>query len=647
MCGIAAKFRLNGDKRIDNQSILDLGLALKAINHRGPDDTGVCGVNFSEGYIRPANTAKDLAEMNNGYDAILGFNRLSIKDLSLNGHQPMISDDKKKVLLFNGEIYNDLELRSELIEAGIDFRGTSDTEIILRLYEKCGFNEMASKLNGMFAIILVDIGINRVFVARDRFGIKPMYIAWQNGSLYCGSEIKALLQFKEFEKDLDLDTFNACLIFAKQKGMVLFKDVESVTPGTFISFSPDDEGFKTFRFFDIDDYQIDYNKYSANISDDEVIEEFEAVLKDAVKRQMISDVKIGCQLSGGVDSSLITYYVADMIGYDLEGYSIIDETTAYEKKYIDKVQDITGIKVNYLTTDEGFFANNIDKIVWYNDMPLHKAYSCEYFKISKEAKKNCTVLLSGEGADEIAGGYSRMENTYLQPFITSLGISNSIVRSYNSFAEYAIMQDSTYTQLTTKNYDSSHLIKKQMDIINKFFGSNFVKYLKYDITMNLPELLLRQDKMMMANSIENRVPFLDNEVVDFLFNLPEKYLIRFADKSPANLDDNIYRWFAGKYVIKQLATRLFGRDFAYRKKTSMAFDERRIIGSDSFQCIYKDRIEKGIRERGLIDVGVINNWYENIDKIPFSCLQMMWRAIALELWCQIFVDKNQYGNVSY
>nr|MCR5221587.1 hypothetical protein [Lachnospiraceae bacterium] len=205
MCGIVGKFDLENQAGcLGIESITDLGKAMDVQVHRGPDDCGVCGI-FGDRVFEGIK-AEDLCKAGRTFDGLVGFNRLSIRDLSSSGHQPMLSDDKKIILLFNGEIYNDIQLRETYLQ-DVSFRGHSDTETILRLYEKQGFEPMVKLLNGMFSIALIDLRLRKLFIARDRFGIKPFYISYQNGSVFFASEIKSLIQFRDFKSELDEDSF--------------------------------------------------------------------------------------------------------------------------------------------------------------------------------------------------------------------------------------------------------------------------------------------------------------------------------------------------------------------------------------------------------------------------------------------------------
>lgn len=323
MCAISGIINVGKyGSNLNNEIMCDLDKANEVQRHRGPDASGVCAFSFSDQKSICALTAKEVMAANKTWDGILGFNRLSIKDLSSAGNQPMVGAEGKVILVFNGEIYNDKELRDELIaEKHCVFKGSSDTEVILNLYLEYGFEYMINKLNGMFAIVIVDLRRAMIFMARDRFGIKPLYYSFYKNHIVFASELKGIIQFSDFERELDLDAYNARLMFSRPGDKVLLNGVELLKPGQVIYI--DSEGnINQKKYFDLDNYVRDEGKYK---DINEAIEAAENVFADAISRQMVSDVKVGCQLSGGIDSSIVSYYANQLRTENLnDAVSIID-----------------------------------------------------------------------------------------------------------------------------------------------------------------------------------------------------------------------------------------------------------------------------------------------------------------------------------
>ena len=645
MCGIVGIINVNKSARpLKEHAMQDLQGAMYVQRHRGPDDQGVCGFCFEN---KRSYAVADALDLNPEWpmDGIIGFNRLSIRDLSMAGHQPMTALDGKVILAFNGEIYNDSELRKELEGKGHSFRSTTDTEVILNLYLELGFEGMLSQLNGMFAIIIADLRLGRIFMARDRVGIKPLYYTFYKGRLAFASEMKSIIQFRDFDRELDMNAFNARLVFSRPASKILLSGVEMLDPGQAVTVSSQG-GVRFWRFYDVDASERSEGKYS---SVDEVLEEAEEVLSNVAARQMISDVKVGCQLSGGVDSSMVSYFANKMEGNRLnDGVSIIDDAGAEgDEFYIDQAGCALGLNVHKYKMEPEYFLDNYERMTWYNDAPVYSPYFACHLKLAEKGKDHVTVFLSGEGADELAGGYNRFAAGIYQPFISKVGIHSSNLKSYDSYAEYAVMSDMTLTGLLSNGWKSpDDLIREQVERYNGFSGSNFTKQVKFEMTQRLPEGLMRQDKMNMAYSMENRVPLLDNKFIDFVMQLPEDMLLRFKAPSPLTLSDNPLNWAAGKYFLKELCARKFGHDFAYRNKTIMVLDKRKMMEFSGFKNFFYDSIYPGMKDRGLVDAERIRTWYDTVADLsePFFC--SLWRAITLETWCQLFLDSSQGSKFS-
>lgn len=615
--------------------LTELKAAMDVQRHRGPDDQGIVAFRF-DGTIREAETA-DKLYCDNNYDGLFGFNRLSIKDLSIEGHQPMLSENKKVVIIFNGEIYNDEELREELKGRGYKFRSMSDTEVILKMYEEYGFEEMVGRLNGMFALVIMDLRTNILYMARDRFGIKPLYYADIEGRIYFASELKSIIQFREFKKEIDLDAFNARIIFSRPGDRVLLKNVYMLDPGCALII-PVNGNIKKWKFWDIDDYER-INKYK-NIED--AMDALDEVLTKAVTRQLVSDVKVGCQVSGGIDSTIVSYYANKAGVSNLhDGVSIVDDTQVggVEEQYIDMVGSSLDLSLHKFRMDEQFFIDNYERAAWCNDAPIYKPFFLSFYLLAKEAKNYVTVLMSGEGSDETAGGYGRFAAGVYQPFLSKLNIHSVVLKSYDDYALYEVLSDSTVTGFTLKEYDNTEeLIQREVDNFKRFKGNNFTKHLKYETMCRLPESLMRQDKMTMAASIENRVPLLDNEVVDFIMELPESMLLHFKKGSPLEMGDNPFEWVEGKYIYKELLARKFGYNFVYRKKGIMVFDEKNLLTCKGFETLFYDKIYPSMKKRDLVDYDYIEKLYKNLKCLNKREFNLMWRVIGLETWCEQFID---------
>lgn len=508
MCGFVGFV----DKKIkDNKIIKEMS---KMIIHRGPDD---------ENYY-----CDD--------DINLAFRRLSIIDLK-NGRQPMYNEDESIVITFNGEIYNYQELKKDLEAKGHKFKTDSDTETIIHGYEEYG-EEIVNKLRGMFAFVIWNKNKKELFAARDYFGIKPFYYYKENDTFIFSSEIKSFLKHPHFKKELNKKSLKSYLTFQYSVlDETFFKNVYRLKPGHYLKYKNGKLTEKTY-------YEFSYNEEKMKL--DELINEINNQVKSSVDYHRISDVKVGAFLSGGVDSSYIVSILKPdttySVGFDYEKFN--------ETNYAKELSDILKIKnKRKLITPDEFF-DIVSDVQYYSDEPHANLSAVPLYYLSKLARKDVKVVLSGEGADELYGGYdsyytSNLFNTYqkLMPY----GLRNKIKNIANKKKYFKgqqflikagskvedwyvgqafifddseandILKDEYKTDMTFKDITKPYFekVKDKSDIIKKQF---------LDMNLWLPrDILLKADKMTMANSLELRVPFLDKVVFEHSLTIPDKY----------------------------------------------------------------------------------------------------------------------------
>ena len=485
------------------------------IKHRGPD---------SDGYYVDNNIA-------------LGFRRLSIIDLD-KGSQPIFNEDKDKVIVFNGEIYNYKEIREELKSKGHKFSTNTDTEVILHGYEEYK-EDILNKLRGMFAFVIYDIKEKSLFGARDFYGIKPFYYYYDNENFLFGSEIKSFLGNPNFKKELNKDMLSQYLTFQCSIGEdTFFKNTYKLLPGHYFIYK--DKELEIKKYYEV---KLEPND---DKSLDEWVSGIREVIDNSVLAHKVSDVEVGSFLSSGVDSSLIAKLSSVdktfTVGYDNKKYSEID----YAKEFSDK---INVSNVSKKISKEEYF-KEFSNVQYYMDEPLADASAVMLYFLSKTASKHVKVCLSGEGADEIFGGY----NIYHEPYSVSwynkipyfirkcIGILVYPFRNYTGFNflyrrskkiedryignafifepnDAKKIVNFNYGNKTYKDFTKSYYDKvSDLDVVTKMQYIDFNFWLIYDI-------LLKADKMSMANSLEVRVPYLDREVIDYASKLPSKYKI--------------------------------------------------------------------------------------------------------------------------
>ena len=511
MCGFVGFV----DKKIkDNNVIKEMS---KMIVHRGPDD---------ENYY-----CDD--------DVSLAFRRLSIIDLK-NGRQPMFNEDESIVITFNGEIYNYQELRQDLIEKGHKFKTDSDTETIVHGYEEYG-DEVVNKLRGMFAFVIWDKNKKELFAARDYFGIKPFYYYKADDTFIFSSEIKSFIKHPNFKKELNKEALKSYLTFQYSVlDETFFKNVYRLKPGHYLK-------FKNGKLTENTYYDFSYKEEKIKL--DELINEINDLVKKSVDYHRISDVKVGAFLSGGVDSSYIVSVLKPdttySVGFDYEKFN--------ETNYAKELSDMLHIKNKrkLITADE--FFDIVDDVQYYSDEPHANLSAVPLYFLSKLARKDVKVVLSGEGADELYGGYdsyytSNLFNNYqkIVPYCFRKKIKNIavnkkyfkgqqfLVRAGSKVEDWYIGQafifsDDEANDILTDDYKTNITFK---DITKPYFDkvkdkSDIVKKQFLDMNLWLPrDILLKADKMTMANSLELRVPFLDKVVFEHSLAIPNKFKVK-------------------------------------------------------------------------------------------------------------------------
>lgn len=630
MCGFTGYYYFDDRKDRDNKVIREM---LSIQKHRGPDDSGIVAINTKDKSFEHIPFSED-SNFQNPSDLIFGFNRLSILDLSPMGHQPMISPNEKVILMLNGEIYNAFDFKPELEQKGYTFKSTSDTEVVLHLYTEYGIEKMISMLNGMFALAIYDLELDTLFLARDRFGIKPLYILQENGRLAFGSEMKSFKPLPNFKFESDFSKLDEFLLFRNVINDTLFKNITNCIPGTYLSIK--DGIVKSHVFYELD------KEGNQTIENNKAATQLENALQKSVDSQMISDVKLGCQLSGGVDSSLVSYYAAKSLKEgNLETISIIFKDQRFsEEKYVDIVAKQLSLQAHKYEMDAQYYFDVLENAIWHFEQPLNHPNTIGIYLLSQQAKKHVTVLLSGEGADECLAGYSRFISALQFPFFKreffgGLKRNSKFILEYLSYfinSNKRMVMETAFGSLTTahslkSDFKLNKAINHRVKVLHKLNGNTNLKQRKYELLTYLPDLLMRQDKMSMAHSIENRVPFLDNNMVTTSLNISGDLLIA----KHSGKDEN-------KVLLKDICASKFGEDFAYRDKMGFGIPLRSFFSSSVFQEKWFTQVAPGIQKRGLFELKELNSWINNISKATPEQLDAIWLMLGFELWAKQYLD---------
>ena len=588
MCGFTGY--INKDKK-DKKVIRDMS---KTIIHRGPDD---------EDYYEDKNIA-------------LAFRRLSFQDVK-NGSQPMYNEDKSLVITYNGEIYNFKELRSDLEKKGHIFKTNSDTEVIIHGYEEYK-EKILDKLRGMFAFVIYDIKNNELFGARDPFGIKPFYYTLQNDTFMFSSEIKSFLPNPYFKKELNKKAIKPYLTFQYSVlEETFFKDVYRLKPGYFIKYKDGKVNLEKYFFYEYKEKKIQFEELIDNINKN---------VEHSVEIHRISDpsVKVGAFLSGGVDSSYVVSVFKPNLTFSV-GFDYGEKFN--ETNYSKELSDLLGIqnKRKLINADEFFGA--LDKVQYYSDEPHANLSAVPLYFLSALARKDVKAVLSGEGADELYGGYESyyetrsFKNYKKLPFFLRRGIKNIVskfpyfkgqgflIKGGQKLEEYYvgeafIYNDSEANDILTKKYQSDLSFK---DITKPYYDQvrcekELIKKQFIDMNLWLPnDILLKADKMTMANSLELRVPFLDKELFKESLTIPSIYKV------------NSY---TTKYALRCASEKVVPNEWAKRPKKGFPVPFSIWIKEDKYYNIVKSILEeKFVKEFFDQDklLNMLDKHYNNVE----------------------------------
>jgi asparagine synthase (glutamine-hydrolysing) len=624
---------------------------LTRTRHRGPDDTGI--------YSTPRNHP--------GEKVAMGNNRLSILDLSAAGHQPMANEDGTVWVAYNGETYNFAALRDELLSSGHRLLSRTDTEVLPHLYEKYG-PDMVNRLNGIFAFALWDTKTEQLWLFRDRMGVKPLYYTQVGSRLYFASEIKALLACPEIEPVLDVEAVPQYLamLYVPNPG-TMFKGIFKLPPGHRLLWEKGKisiEPYWTMQFGPM--FQSPEKKLA---------QEFHELMVAATRRQLISDVPVGFFLSGGLDSSTLVACAAACGMSDLRCYSIAFrsehgklEQSQDDSRFARLVADRFGANFQELVVEPDVAAL-LPKVVWHLDEPVADHAAIATYLICRNAKPEVTVLLSGQGADEIFGGY-RVHNAsrairYLSAVPAPL--RNSLIKTFVPFFERHSSQmpfvhqglwlaacrfsrkmnqaadlpdDARYAFL--RSYFTSDTLgslladdlrgslarqpaSRLMQHLADAAGEDPLNQLLYaDCKTFLPDLnLAYSDKLSMACSIELRVPFLDNEIVDFALRLPPKLKIKHLTQ---------------KYIVRKAFGDVLPSSVLKRRKAGFGLPIRSWLRNDLRDMVHDLLSEKRVKERGLFQPAAVARLIQENETGSQDHSLRLWSLLTLELWQQNFLD---------
>lgn len=632
MCGIVGIYNLAVRNENFPRSILEK--MTNSLSHRGPDDAGF--------YIDTK--------------IALGHRRLAILDLSKKGWQPMTDAKKGVFVVFNGEIYNFKEIRKTLMEKGYPFKSKSDTEVIVYSYLEWGI-KCLDLFNGEFGLAIYDKLRGRLYVARDRLGIKPLYYALIDNRLIFASEIKAILRYPGYNQKLNYKAVSSYLSYRYPLGKeTFFEGIYSLEPGCLL---------KVTNIVEKERYwNLRLDKRTKDRGEDYYLKKIKELLENSVKKRMISDVPLGAYLSGGLDSSAVVAIMSKhsptpiktfTIGFEEEGYNEFYYARLVAEKHHTLHQEITLSSQKYLKTTK--------ELIKFKDAPLGVPNEVPLYLMSKELKKHITVVLSGEGADEIFGGYGRLFRSPFDyyrmkilgpiPFVQKFPFINTACKNltkkygrlkfknkldhflsqytYFPFNEkFGLFSENTKSRIE----DDSWLFNLFRENFNRTKASYCRKIAYLFEKMHLPGLLQRVDICTMSNSVEARVPFVDHELVEFMINVPIKYKMKWRSKKnflealSLNSDQISENKDITKYILKKLMGTDLPEEVINRRKKGFPVPLDIWFRKDFVELAKKELLSDKAKIKEIFDRKKLTDWIALKDSKDFG--QKLWMILNLE-----------------
>ncbi len=628
MCGIVGIFNLYGEP----VSPVQLRKMTDALAHRGPDGEGF----YIDSFIG------------------LGHRRLAIIDLSPAGHQPMISEDKRFALTYNGEIYNFQELRLELESLGHRFRSKTDSEVLLKAFIEWG-EKCLGKFNGMFAFAVWDKHRQELFLARDRYGIKPLYYAFIGNTFVFASEQKAILTHHLFVKEVDkealLEYFTFQNIFTDK---TFFKSIKLFPQGYHAKVRLGDSNGKMNK---VEYWDFCFKEPDIHLRDEEYIEELDRLFRQAVKRQLVSDVDIGSYLSGGMDSGSITAIAAKELpyiktftcGFDLNSASGLElgfdeRATSEYMSYLFKTEHYE------MVLKSGDMERVLPKFAWHLEEP-RVGQSYPNFYVAQLASRFVKVVLSGAGGDELFAGY---------PWRYYRAVVNDdfehYIDKYYGFWQRLIPNQAIQKVFKPIWQDVKHVWTR--DIFKNVFHEHAEKLTRPEDYINhslyfeaktfLHGLLMVEDKLSMAHSLETRVPFLDNDLVDFAMQIPVRLklgnlseVIRIDENEPRKDIKHFQKTNDGKLILRKVMERYIPKAITDAEKKGFSSPDASWFKGDSIDYVLELLNNKRARVYDFLDQQSVRSLADEHLEGKQNRRLFIWSLLNFEWWCRKFIDDKE------
>jgi asparagine synthase (glutamine-hydrolysing) len=633
ICGVVSRER-------DIVSTATLERMARVIRHRGPDDEGTW------------------THTSGGVSVGLAHRRLSIIDLTSAGHQPMRNEDGSVWLTYNGEIYNHRDVRVELEQAGHQYASHTDSETILHAYEEWG-DRCVERFRGMFAFGLWDIRRRRLLLARDRLGVKPLYFAeTRGGGLVFASEIKSILESGLVDAQLAPGALSEYLAFGYPAGnATMFRGIQKLPPGHLLVW--EDGAISVQQYWDLH-FEPDVDASEATLA-----RRFVDLFEESVRLRLMSDVPLGVFLSGGLDSSAIAAVTSRLIRDPIKTFSVGYESQYFsEFSYAREVAAKVGAEHHEVVLTADAFFDVVPKLIWHEDEPLWGTASVALYFVSKLAAADVTVVLTGEGSDELFAGYDRYWMTALNAralrmysllpgparatFRRALGSSVVPERARRALSHTFLFQDTLPEGLILDNWfgvfppdwqrslagpvlrhelADADAYATRREVFDAAQASDLIdRFLYLDIKTSLVELLMKQDQMSMATSIESRVPFLDHKLVEFSATVPVRSKI---DR------------FSGKHIVKKALEGILPASIIHRKKMGFPVPWEQWLNESYLPSIEEMLLSDRAADRGWIAPEGVKALIAEHRSGHRNLSRQIWSLWGLETWARLFLDRDQ------
>jgi asparagine synthase (glutamine-hydrolysing) len=626
------------------------------LTHRGPDDKGMVFIKGNK-YLETKNSL-EFPPNENGFDVALGHRRLSIIDLSTAAHQPMCNEDARIWIVFNGEIYNFQETREILVKKGHSFKSKSDTEVILHAYEEWGV-ECLIHFRGMFAFAIWDSSLQRLFMARDRSGKKPLVYFSQNGQFAFASEIKALLQIPGVERKANLHALHHYLTYQYVPSPeTIFEGIKKLPPAHYLLF--DRKGNVRIERY----WKLNFRSNPQTYTDaQELGDQIERKLEESVKLRLISDVPLGAFLSGGVDSSLIVGIMAKLSSKPVKTFSI-----GFEEKEFDELSYARLVSNHFATEHHEFTVkpNAIEilpKLVWHYNEPFADSSAIPTYYVAKMTKDYVKVVLTGDAGDENFAGYprylrsrwvasftripERLRKDLLPRFLRTFSnlrwrektlnrlsdflesLSNDQGRNYAE--QIKIFNAKEKEDIYTEDFRERVGKIDPLDFLLKKFeesatGDLLEQLLYVDMNSYLPEdLLVKMDIATMANSLEARVPFLDHQFMELVAGIPSQLKLK-GSKS--------------KFILKTAFNGFLPDAIFKRNKMGFGVPVSRWFRNELKDYVYDILLDPRTLKRGYFRRECVERLLNDHIAFRYDHSSKIWALLFLEIWFRVFIDKE-------